>query len=220
MTSIKISQKTATLYGSVNFEEYNQTSNLLHLLNTYVLPDLNYNSNIDYYIPFGSNSCFTYGYGWYDKPTDNSNILLIPNFETSNININYLIPSYNEFILPDIYIPYLEPYSNIVIEKIKKIMYSFNYHLMPFIYEPIKPYFNVDINNNPTLYSNDIGEELDNQNQVIYILQNKLLPLWSSLNLRLEGFYTFDIPVSGTIKYSAFIINFMKNILNTYFSLV
>jgi hypothetical protein len=216
MTSIKIENKTALIYGNLNIPEYSQASNLIKLLNEDILPNLNYNSNITYYIPFGSNSCITYNYGWCDQYINNSNVVLIPNLETNTIDITNkyyfsdiinLPPSYAEYSLPEIYIPYLSSYSEEIIEYIKKIIYSFNNQLIPINYIPDKPYFNVDEDNNILLYSDD---NKIIQEEVIDILKNVLFPIWENLNL--SGNYMFYLPNSITLSKET-IIEYIKAVL-------
>jgi len=210
MATITITDKVASIIGNSNVIGY---QNITTLLNNFVLPYISYNSNLTYYIPYQENSLI-YGYGWHTVPQINSNILIIPNVDNNTLDIsnNNYIPLYSEYNIIEPFLSIVNEYSADIIEYIKIILYSFNFNLMPLTERPNKPYF-VVINNIITLYTDDIGVELENQKIVVDVLQNKLFPFWKDISL--DGYYSLYLPIYVKLSEQD-VINYIEKVLKNY----
>lgn len=224
MISIKIDNHIASIINNETgiYNDCSKCIKMINILNEHILPNIHYNSNIIYGINYCSNVMSDTYYGWYDIPSTNSNMVLIPNIEYNTIDISSkdyfsawidMPPPFEEYILPDIYTPILNKYTEDVTDIIKQIIYCFNYKLLPVSYIPHEPYFKVSVDNNIVLYSKASGNELETQQNIINALKDIAMNIWKNINL--EGYYTFSLPSTIHISDDT-IIQYIKKILVDY----
>jgi len=119
MTFININNHIASINNNLSICDSAKCNKMIDILNKDILPFITYNSNLVYGIEYSSNVLYNDYYGWYDIPSTNSNMILIPNiiYNTIDISSNQYssefinLPSYNDFILPDIYAPILNTHT-------------------------------------------------------------------------------------------------------------